>query len=206
MTDRKFTLAEIKAATANPTPVGIMLDMAFAESHHERLAVVERAIDYIAQEMVKNRHVHQGKSEDALTIDIVSHLKTMGIQASHDTQYGGHCDVVVEGRDEFLWLAEAKKHGGYEWLLSGFEQLDRRYSTGLPGQESGEMLIYCFNARLDNVMDEYQSRLEKARSDVTFEEAEQGALVRRSSHVHEGTGRPFKVRHKGIPLFHKPTV
>ncbi|MGO7864967.1 hypothetical protein ELI36_19110 [Rhizobium ruizarguesonis] len=206
MAEKEFTLAAIKAAASNPTPVGIMLDMALSETHEERLALVERAIDYIAQELVKNRHVQQDKSEDALTIDIVSHLRTMGFQASHDTQYGGHCDVVVEARDEFLWIAEAKKHTSYDWLLGGFEQLDRRYSTGLSGQDSGEMIIYCFGARLDKVMAEYQIRLTERRPDVAFEVAGDNAIVLRSTHAHENTGRPFRVRHKGIPLYFKPTV
>ncbi|NTJ08230.1 hypothetical protein [Rhizobium lusitanum] len=206
MAEKEFTLAAIKAAASNPTPVAIMIEMAFAETHDERLALVERAVDYITQEMVKNRHVHQDKSEDALTIDIVSHLKTMGFQASHDTQYGGHCDVVVEARDEFLWIAEAKKHDSYDWLLDGFEQLDRRYSTGLPGQDCGEMIIYCFGARLDKVMAEYRKRLGGKRADVAFEPPEDNAIVLRSVHDHGNTGRPFRVRHKGVPLHFKPTV
>lgn len=136
MTDRD-SLAFLKGAFANNTPATIMLEMVMADAHEERLALVERAIDWSVQELVKNRHVKQTMSEDGLSIEIVGFLKAMGFDAGHDTQYGGHCDIVVEGRDNFLWIAEAKKHGSYDWLLEGFEQLDRRYSTGMPGQDAG---------------------------------------------------------------------
>ncbi|MBO9654441.1 MAG: hypothetical protein J7562_08950 [Agrobacterium tumefaciens] len=199
------TLAFLKGAFANSTPGTIMLEMAFSDTHEERLALVERAIDWSVQEFVKNRHVKQKMTEDGLSIEIVGLLKAMGFDAGHDTQYGGHCDIVVEARDDFLWIAEAKIHKSYDWLLGGFEQLDRRYSTGLVGQNAGEMIIYCFGARADLVLAEYQKRLESARKDVVFDGAITGGLFRRSKHTHMNTGNDFRVRHTIVPLYFKPT-
>lgn len=204
MTDPN-TLAFIKGVLANSTPGMISLEMIFAKTHEERLALVERAIDWSAQELVKNRHVKQEMTEDGLSIEIVGLLKAMGFDAGHDTQYGGHCDIVVEGAGDFLWIAEAKKHKDYDWLLSGFEQLDRRYSTGMPGQDSGEMIIYCFRRRADLVLAEYQTRLKAARKDVEFDDSVMDGLYRRSTHVHLNTGMKFKVRHTILPLFFEPT-
>ncbi len=205
MTDHKDSIAFIKAALGNSTPAQIMLDMVLATTHEERLKLVERAVDWVSQEFVKTSHVRQEMSEDALTIEIVTSMKAMGFQAAHDTQYGGHCDIIVEARDDFLWIAEAKIHKSYGWLLGGFEQLDRRYSTGLAGQDAGEMIIYCFGARADLVLAEYQSRLKAARNDVVFDDAIEHRLFRRSTHAHENTGRDFRVRHTIVPLYFKPT-
>lgn len=205
MTDMTDSLASLKGALGNSTPVQIMVDMAFATDHAQRLSLVERAIDWICQEFVKTSHVRQEMSEDGLTIEIVTSLKAMGFQAAHDTQYGGHCDIIIEAKDEFLWIAEAKIHKSYDWLLGGFEQLDRRYSTGLVGQDSGEMIIYCFGQRADLVLAEFQKRLEAARKDVAFDSSVANGLFRRSTHVHINTGRDFRVRHKIVPLYFKPT-
>jgi len=136
----------------------------------------------------------------------VTALKAMGFQASHDTQYGGHCDVVIEGKCDFLWIAEAKIHSSYDWLLSGFEQLDQRYSTGLPGQDAGEIIIYCFGARLDRVMSEWETRLVGARPDVSIDRSVTEPLLRRSTHTHKATGGKFRIRHKGITLYFNPKV
>jgi hypothetical protein len=38
-----------------------------------------------------------GKDEDTLTTDLITNLKAMGFDASHDTDYGGHGDIVIEG-------------------------------------------------------------------------------------------------------------
>lgn len=203
--DRQFSMAELNAIFGT-TPGRIQLQMSLASTHSERLRLVEDAIDYIAQEFTKTRQHRQEMSEDALSLDIILGLKCMGIQASHDTQYGGHCDIVVEAKDEFLWIAEAKIHNAYDWLLQGFEQLDRRYATGLPGQDAGEMIIYCKGQRADQVTTEWLRRLGEARPDVTIEVCNGDPLVRRSVHTHSGTGSQFKVRHRTIPLYFSPTV
>lgn len=199
------TLAFIKGVLANNTPGMITLEMILARSHEERLSLVERAIDWSAQELVKNRHVKQEMTEDGLSIEIVGFLKAMGFDAGHDTQYGGHCDMVVEASGDFLWIAEAKKHKDYDWLLGGFEQLDRRYSTGMPGQGFGEMIIYCFGKRADLVLSEYQNRLKDARDDVEFDDNITNSLRRRSTHIHMNTGMNFSVRHTIVPLYFEPT-
>ncbi|CDN47980.1 hypothetical protein [Neorhizobium galegae] len=91
--------------------------------------------------------------------------------------------------------------------LVGFcgRYLADRYSTGLAGQDAGEMIIYCFGARADLVLSEYQSRLAVARKDVRFDGAITQGLFRRSVHTHVNTGRDFQVRHLIVPLYFNPT-
>lgn len=181
------------------------MEWILASSHKRRLQLVEQAVDWCAQEMVKAKQHHQNKSEDELTTSLLIPLTAMGMDATHDTQIGGHVDITVRGADDFLWLAEAKKHGTYPWLLDGFEQLDRRYSTGLPGQDCGEMLVYHFGRNSQAVLDEYELRLNAARPDVAFDKSAEVPLTKRSTHRHAATGSDFSVRHRIVPLFFQPT-
>lgn len=203
MTDERYSLAHIYGLLGKSDAGHIQLQMILAQNHGDQLSAVEAAIDWAATEMVKNRHVKLGHSEDALSIDLVTSLKAMGFQASHDTQYGGHCDIVVEAKGQFLWIAECKIHGDYGWLAKGFAQLDTRYSTGLPGQDAGEMIIYSRIQRADQGMATWKERLKAARPDVEFVEGD-AKLMFRTTHMHELTGTTFRVRHICIPLYFKP--
>lgn len=180
----------------------ISTNIHLAKTHDEIHSSVEEAVDFVLSEHIKTRHLRQRRSEDELTIDIVTDLKMLGLQASHDTSYGGHCDIVIEAIRDFLWLAEAKIHKDYDWLLKGFQQLDTRYSTGMPGQDTGEMIIYCKGQRADLVLTRWLDHLREKRPDVHV--VEQSALTARTQHAHKSTGNQFRVRHKMVPLFFAP--
>src|SRR5262249_2021043 len=159
-------------------------------------------IDYIATEMIKSRQAYQDKTEDELTISIVVCLKAMGFQASHDTQYGGHPDIVVEARDGFLWLAEAKKYrNSYEWLSGGMKQLLTRYGDGLAGQDAGDLLIYCYLPGTDTIIAGWENRLREIYPSAPVTRCNRDDQVIRSAHPVDTTGRDFRVRHKTISLY-----
>lgn len=190
--------------TGQSTASLINIERVFAETYEDQQRLVERAIDYCGTRMAENRHLKQDRKEDELTIDVIEMLLGMGYDATHDTQIGGHCDIVIRGRRDFLWIGECKVHGAYDWLLKGFQQLDTRYSTGLPGQDTGDVLIFSYNARLDDVVKNWIEHLTKNRNDVTVDVSPLDNLVHYSTHLHPGTGRPFRVRHKPINLYWKP--
>lgn len=202
--DEEISLKVLKMMAANSTPTMINLDRLVAVEYQDQLCLVERAIDWCGLQIVENRHLKQEMGEDALTIEIVHMLKGMGYDAEHDTQIGGHCDVIVRGKRDFLWIGEAKIHKDYDWLLKGYEQLDSRYSTGQPGQDAGELIIFSRNERIDKVMDKWITHLTESRRDVTVSLSESDELIRYTLHKHPGTGRPFKVRHKPINLYWRP--
>jgi hypothetical protein len=201
---KTFSFAELQARFGHSTPDAIRFRMMFAGSHEQRLEAVNSAIDWIVQEHSKTRQHRQGRTEDGLSIDVVTELKAIGFEASHDTQYGGHCDIVIEARDGFLWIGEAKIHKDYDWLLKGFQQLDTRYSTGIPGQDAGGIIIYYFGQNLSAVMTTWQERLVAARPDVQVSVCPINPLVRNSVHIHKNSGLPFRVRHTPINLYFKP--
>jgi hypothetical protein len=199
-----FTVRDLELMFGESTPVRIQFNMMLATTHDRRVEQVEAAIDWIAQEHAKTRQHRYERDEDALTIDVITELRAMGFDASHDKDYGGHGDIVIEARDEFLWIAEAKIHSTYGWLLKGFQQLDTRYATGLPGQDTGGLIIYCKAPRVDQIMDRWTDYLRKRRPDVQIEVCTNNPLNRRSVHAHERTGRPFKIRHVPISLYFDP--
>lgn len=207
-THSELSLAELRAKASQSTSATIALEWLLARDHDMRQRLIEDAVDWCILEMVKFKQAHQDKSEDELTFALISPLRGMGIAASHDTQLGGHVDIVVEGGGDFLWLAEAKKHGTYDWLLGGYEQLDRRYSTGMPGQDTGDFIIYHYGQNSLAVMTEWINRLGDNRVDVTIDPLppRDKGLTRTSSHNNVGTGLEFRVRHKIVPLHFEPTV
>jgi hypothetical protein len=203
VTERAYTLHELQLLAKGNVPVEVSLALMFADTAGDILAQVDVAIDHIAQEFARTPKERQGRSEDGLTMDVVTSLRDMGFQASHDTTVGGHCDLVIEGRYNFLWLGEAKIHKSYEWLLEGFNQLDSRYATASKHQDRGGIIIYCFGGRVDKIMAEWAARLKKERPEVRVDHSD-GERWFTSSHIHGRTGRHYRVRHVPIALQWNP--
>jgi len=168
------------------------------------LPLVDKAVDWIADEFARTPKERQDRSEDGLSIDFVTTLKALGFGASHDTTVGGHCDIVIEEKFGFLWLGEAKKHRDYDWLLSGFEQLDKRYTTATAAQDQGAVIIYCFGKRIDQVMGRWKKHLQANRSDLDFADDPVNDLGFLTTHTHRRTGRDYTVRHLPISLLWDP--
>lgn len=127
-------------AHSNPAH-DIQLRIQSAETHAQILEQLERALKLAINHLVKNRKYKQASCEDALNTDLVSMLSMNGIPAKHDVKIGGHTDISIEIRDDFLWIAEAKHWRGQTWIFKGFRQLMTRYATGMPGQDHGAVII-----------------------------------------------------------------
>lgn len=176
-----------------------------AQSHEAKLEAVRAALDHACNELEINKHLKQNLNEDQLTIEICQYLSGLGFQPRHDEQIGGHCDIVIRGRDLFLWLAEAKWHDGYAWLDKGFKQLSTRYSTGVHGQDQGEILIYCKNRNAKAMLQHWRTELTARNKDVkAFDDPDGNQLAFWSEHQHDASGLQFRVRHKVLALHHQP--
>ncbi|WP_313350484.1 hypothetical protein [Paracoccus sp. (in: a-proteobacteria)] len=176
-----------------------------APDHVTRLDALEQVLETAYHDLIENRHVFHKQSEDELSINIVGKLKSAGIEASHDTQTGGHCDIHVRGADHFLWIGEAKVHSTYKWLEDGFHQLSTRYATGAYGQDSGELLIYCTGARGVDVLETWRDKLVELYPEVAVvEDKIRERLWFRTTHTGVSTGLPFNTRHRLLPLHFAP--
>lgn len=181
------------------------IDMVLAQTHEARVKAVQSAIDMCCNELEKNKSMKQGLSEDQLTLEICGMLKAAGFQASHDKYTNGHCDIVVDGTNGFLWLAESKKHNAYDWLARGFAQLSERYSTGVHGQDCADILIYCFVKDAKSMLTEWRNRLQELQPTLTTSDSSCGnPLIFCSTHQHSASGLDFHIRHKAVCLHWSP--
>lgn len=163
-------------------------------------------IDQIIIKIQENRELRQQEGEDLLTVEIKNLLNQLGYEASHDSKYGGHVDLVVK-REQFLWLGEAKKHErGYDYLYQGFQQLCNRYSVAEENQDNGGLLIYIIkNKDANTVMQKWALHLaEKNLTDYESVSCPKRQLAFYSSHKHQDTGLPYKVRHMAVMLHFSP--
>ena len=205
MNNKAFTLDELLLMSSDNPGSKINVRRLYVENHEQMARVVEDAIDCIALEFAETAHHRKDRTEDGLTIDIVSALKSMGFRATHDEDVGGHCDVIVRGPNNFLWAGEAKKHDAYEWLAKGYKQLIDRYSTGNPGQDVGGLIIYVKTANTRLVMERWKARFEEAFPGVVTTQCDRFPLALVSTLEHPRSGLPFRLRHVPISLHHSPT-
>jgi len=204
MSNEFDTLAALRLQVTG-TPMETGIDYILAQSHQGRIHAVQRSVDFACNNLVKHREKKQDDDEDGLTVQVCDMLTHSGIKATHNASIGGHCDVVIEGKCDFLWLAEAKKHSDYAWLDKGFRQLSTRYSTGNPGQDHGEVLIYCFVQDSKAMIDKWKAELTSRNAHVTVIKNRHSApLTFVSTHKHECSGLEFYVRHKVVSLYWDP--
>lgn len=200
----QYSLKDLNLIARGSAPLEITLGLLFASSPDDFLPLVNQAIDWVSDEFARTPKERQDRTEDGLSIDLVTTLKALGFGASHDTTVGGHCDVVIEEKFGFLWLGEAKIHKSYDWLLKGFEQLDKRYATAGANQDHGAVIVYCFGKRIDRVMEKWRKHLEANRDDVSFSDDPLNELGFETTHEHRRTGRDYVIRHVPVSLLWDP--
>lgn len=201
MTASGPTLDQIAALVQDQCD-GNVVAFHFAADHAARTAALEAILEFSYDSLVQNRHLNDKHSEDALSVQIIEQLKGFNIQATHDTQTGGHCDIHVVGRDHFLWIGEAKVHKSYSWLVSGFKQLSTRYATGSYGQNRGEIIIYCRNQYAAATLSTWKTQLAELYSDVEiYEDLISTRLWFRSKHKCVNSGIDFYTRHRILNLY-----
>jgi hypothetical protein len=201
--DRSYSLRHLIELAPAP-PFAISIRFMFAASYDDFADAVEEGLEWCVTEMQRNPQTRRDLEEDQLTMDIIEKLRAMSITASHDTMIGGHSDVVIEGRNGFLWLGEAKIHKSYDWILSGFDQLFTRYSTGSNNENRGGIIIYIKGKNVLNTMSEWSDHLKKNRPSVTISSCPRNTLVLVSDSPHERSGLPFRIRHIPVSLYFAP--
>lgn len=201
---KAFTFADMLLINGNSTSGKIQTRLLFVDDYAGQVEIVNDAIDYCISELVASKHHRKADGEDRLTVDLVTILKAMGFQASHDTDVGGHCDVVIYGKNNFLWLGEAKIHKSYDWDYQGLQQLSTRYSTGIVGQDHGGLILYTWNQNSNDMMNRWTEHLLTSKPDLKMEVCAKNPLVRNSVHDHPATGLPFYVRHTPVSLYFSP--
>jgi len=196
---RDFTVAEMFARAAGNPSAEIVMELLLMPDYQHFVRLINRAIDMSLRRMSENPELRKDRSEDELTIELVTLLRQLGIEAGHEIKIGGHCDITIRGHSNYLWLAEAKKHSkGYDWLYQGFQQLNTRYSTGLFHHDKGGMLIYLYSPNTVMQMGRWKDHLATSHAGIAFSDCDLDPLSFLSSHIHDRSGLPYEIRH--IPL------
>jgi|LakMenE18May11ns_1017448.scaffolds.fasta_scaffold9823737_2 hypothetical protein len=205
MSLENLSLGELKELQCHIPALGNFLGRLLAKNYEEFISVLYEDIDAIVANIEENPELRQKDKEDRLTIEIKNSLKHMGYDASHDSKIGGHTDLSVK-KNKWLWIGEAKKHGSYNELFEGFQQLTTRYSTGSYNNCEGGMLIYIFNKNVSNVMSTWKKHLEKKEEvcNLGTSVCPVNSLSFYSTHSHQRTGEEFKVRHIPFNLYFSP--
>ena len=191
MSIRTLSIADIERLRVSEA-CKIMIDYQFAGHIKERVKALETAIDSAYSKITENRELYKDQSEDQITIAIVHMLQAMGIEASHDTKIGGHCDIVVRAVGNFLWIAEAKLDKGPSWIDEGYQQLTKRYSTGMGNQNYGEVIIYCRRKSTRQLLNNWKKKLLEKYPEVKItKNVIDDKLTFFTKHEHEISGLDF---------------
>ncbi|UVC28832.1 hypothetical protein [Pantoea sp. SOD02] len=181
-------------------------------SHANFNSFIRKELDYAVSKLEQNSNkITFDLSEDQLTLFLLSHIENrhLGIDASHEKNQRGHCDISITIGD-FIWHGEAKKHSSYRYLFKGYAQLTERYSTGTVNSSSGGLIIYTKNKLCSDMMASWKGFLTKnaprihACKKVDVNACEKNPLVFYSQHMHTVTKLNYQVVHYPVVLHHKP--
>lgn len=177
-----------------------------ADTYTDFVAILNRDVDKIFSRMQQNRELLNGDCEDRLTIDVVNQLVAMGYDASHDEKYGGHADLLVKKEPQgWVWIAEAKIHSSYDYLVKGFNQLTTRYSNGSTSNNCGALFIYIKSGSAKKVMNSWGEKIASlSLPGYSSMACNKNDLAFNSTHVHSDSGLNFYTRHIPLILIFNP--
>lgn len=198
-----FKLKELKGLAGYIPCLKGLLNLALVKTYDEFITTLYDDIDEFIGYLEDSRRVTQQDSEDRMTNQIVSNFKTRGYYASHETQVGGHCDILVEHLD-FRWIGEAKIHSNYAYLDKGFQQLTTRYTTGKANQNHGGLLVYIKKKNALSIMNRWEKEIKSRNSGVTTYKDDCKNLSFFSKHIHETSGNEYITKHLPVLLHFDP--
>lgn len=191
---------------------------AVAESndYHQFIDLLYQDLDDIFNKMQSSPKRRAQRDEDGITDEIVIVLSSIGYDADHDKDLGGHVDVTVE-LGAHSWIGEAKKDSKFN---EGFLQLTTRYRhpSGNFEHSHGGMLLYFADqtANIQTLTKRWRAKFEDKEFRAMFCEEEnidkvviencqkrpQTAFY--TKHIHNVTGNEFVVRHMSMALMFHP--
>lgn len=177
-----------------------------APDHDRRLQILEEILERSYEYVVIDRQVTSDESENQISLRIVRMLNMAGLNASHDTQWGGHVDIAVSGPDGFHWIGEAKIDGGNSKLKNGYLQLSTRYIPGQYGADCGELVIYGKKKDALRTLRKWAKHIAELDDCEVEDDQCEDRLWFRTSHISQTSGRRIRIRHRILPLWFRPEV
>lgn len=205
MGELNFSLASLEALYHIDPDVKGLLKRKFASSHEEFVDQLYVDLDDAMYVLETQKHMYQTAQwgEDELTSVIISFLKGRHYDAEHDTQHGGHIDILVKHQfGKFAWIGEAKLWNGPAYIYGGCNQLNERYGTGTVRDNHGGIIIYVKIKKSGEKLDDWRKHLQQEVADATIAIDQKNPLRFMSTTLHPATSQPYYVRHMAVSLFH----
>lgn len=174
---------------------------------------VEQLYDDMADAIIslqQDRHLYQKKEfgEDSISMALLTHLKALNYEAEHDPQHGGHCDLLVKSSViKSEWIGEAKLWKGEKYIEGGLDQLLTRYSTGVPSENKGAILVYVKQENTKSKLDRWSEHLKTVSSQKNIDlDSDVHPLRFDTTHQHPGSGLDYFVKHFFVMLNHATSI
>lgn len=119
MVEQDFSLADIELLMKFDTDFRGIIQRKLAATKEIFVNQLYVDLDDAIQDLENNKHFYQDKKwgEDELTACIITFLKGRLYDVEHDTQHGGHVDILVKHqRGKFEWIGEAKLWDGPKYI------------------------------------------------------------------------------------------
>lgn len=171
------------------------------DNYENFVTLIDSTMLEAIEEIENNKNIYANFNEDSLTSVIVSFFRAKGFNAEHDSNRGGHCDIVVE-KNRMQWLCEAKIYESYVKLYGGYQQLVTRYSTGRENATCGGLLIYNKKPNALDKLNRWKKRLVIEDNQITIDDHDYRCFY--STQSHPVSGLPYKVKHYSVLLHHEP--
>lgn len=203
----EFSLNEIESLLKNSSHAQNFLRKEFVSSYEEFVEILYDDMDLIIVNLESNPQFYSKDEEDRITHDIVTMLKMRNYAASQGTTSGGNVDLTVSGSNPaWSWIGEAKIFKSVTDLREGFLQLTTRYRTASPNYACAGILAYTKRINAAGCLHDWEEAIRGMElEDLEFSECtRRGKLAFYTTHKHEATGLPIKIRHNAISLHHLP--
>lgn len=202
----EYSLSDLCHLADHMPSVGNWPKRILADTYKAFVDVLNDDLDQIVSGFQLNPELLRDDGEDRLTTEIKRSLNLLGYTATHDEKIGGHSDLAVKGKKDFLWIGEAKIHSSYDYLYQGFQQLSTRYATGDHNQDCGGFIVYIKNLDAATVFSRWRVHLrEKLITEYNeYDSDKRSDFVFFTTHKHDRSGRLFNVRHVGVILAFEP--
>lgn len=121
-------------------------------------AILERAVFHLE----KNKKNFNKLDEEGLTAVLAGSIMSVGLTVTQETNSNGHVDLTIladHSSPVITKLGEAKIYKGFDYHISGLQQLIGRYSVGREG--SGLLIEYFRKKNISGLVSKIRKRMDK---------------------------------------------
>ncbi|WP_016834616.1 hypothetical protein [Herbaspirillum lusitanum] len=202
-----FSLDKIETLVRGSENVQNFLRSQLVSSYEEFVEVLYDDLDLVISKLESNPQYYADDGEDKITNAMANMLTMTYYDASHGSTAGGSVDLTVKGKNPlWTWIGEAKIFSSITDLKEGFLQLTTRYRTGSPNNSQGGILAFTKRPLAADLMRDWQNTVR----DMSLPDFSERICERRSglafytTHKHEASGIPFRIRHNAVSLYFHP--